>query len=45
MLADMFVAGWLEFVTFPIGLAALLVWFVVACVVAIVGWRRRRRDA
>jgi hypothetical protein len=44
-LAEMFVAGWLEFVTLPLGLAALAVWFVVACVVAIIGWRRRRREA
>jgi hypothetical protein len=44
-LAEMFVAGWLEFVTLPLGLAALAVWFVAACVVTIIGWRRRRRAA
>ena len=42
-LADMFVAGWLEFVALPLGVAALAGWFVVACGVAIVGWRRRRQ--
>jgi hypothetical protein len=44
-LAEMFVVGWLEFVTLPLGLFALAVWAVVACVVAIVGWRRRRSAA
>ncbi len=44
-LAEMFVLGWLAFVTLPWGLSALAIWFVVACVVAIVRWRRRRREA
>jgi hypothetical protein len=32
-LADMFVAGWLMFVTLPIGGVALAIWLVVAIVV------------
>jgi len=44
-LAEMVVLGWLAFVTFPLGLAALAIWLVVACLVAFIGWRRRRREA
>jgi len=44
-LAEMFVLGWLAFVTLPWGLAALAIWLVVACVVAFIRWRRRRREA
>jgi hypothetical protein len=44
-LAELFVLGWLSFVTLPIGLAALAIWFVVACLIAFIGWRRRRREA
>jgi hypothetical protein len=43
-LTVMFVLGWLEFVTLPLGLVGLVVWVVVAAAVAIVGWRRRRRE-
>lgn len=42
-LVVMFVLGWLEFVTLPAGLVALAAWVVVACVVTLVGWQRRRR--
>ena len=44
-LADMFVLGWLAFVTLPWGGFALAIWLAVAGVVALVKWRRRRREA
>jgi hypothetical protein len=44
-LAEMFVLGWLAFVTLPWGGFALAIWLVVACVVALVKWRRRRHEA
>jgi len=44
-LAEMFIAGWLAFVTLPAGLFALAMWLVVACVVVFVRWRLRRRQA
>ena len=44
-LAEMFVLGWLAFVTLPYGLVALAIWLVAACVVAAVKWRHRRSRA
>jgi hypothetical protein len=44
-LAELFVLGWLSFVTLPAGLFALAIWLVVACVVAFIRSRRRRREA
>jgi hypothetical protein len=44
-LAEMFVVGWLAFVTLPLGLAALAIWLVVAGAVVFIRWRRRRREA
>ena len=43
-LVVMFVLGWLAFVTLPFGAMALAAWLVVACVVAFLAWRRRRRQ-
>ena len=44
-LAELFVAGWLFFVTLPIGLVAFAIWLVAAVVVAVAAWRRPRRVA
>jgi hypothetical protein len=44
-LVVMFVLGWLALVTLPYGAIALAVWFVAACAVAFVAWRRRRQQA
>lgn len=40
MLYAMFVAGWLSFVTLPVGLVLLVLWLVVALIM----WRRRMKD-
>ena len=42
-LTTMIYMGYLGFVTIPVGEFLLLIWVVVACVVALVRWRRRRR--
>jgi hypothetical protein len=42
-LTIMIYMGYLGFVTIPVGEFLLLIWTVVACVVALVRWRRRRR--
>ena len=39
-LAIMVFLGYLAFWTLPTGLTALMVWFVVACLVVLVTWRR-----
>jgi len=44
-LAEMFVAGWLMFVTMVPGAIALGVWLLAACVVIFRWWRRRRLEA
>jgi len=41
-LTTMIYLGYLGFVTIPIGEFLLMIWAVVACVVALLGWRRRR---
>lgn len=40
-LAEMFVAGWLTFITVPIAVVALAIWLIVAIIVVVVRWRRR----
>jgi hypothetical protein len=42
MLYTMFVLGWFAMVTFPLGALALLAWIVVALILLVVHWRRRR---
>jgi hypothetical protein len=44
LLLDMFVLGWLAFVTLPFGAIAFGIWLLVACIVAVVR-RRRHREA
>ena len=44
-LTVMFVLGWLAFETLPLGLFALAIWLVVAGMVVLIRWRRRRRVA
>ena len=44
-LTTMIYMGYLGFVTIPVGEFLLMIWAVIACVVALVGWRRRRRAA
>jgi hypothetical protein len=44
-LVVMFVLGWFAFWTLPLGALALVAWLVVGCVVTLLGWRRRRREA
>jgi hypothetical protein len=44
-LAEMFVVGWLSFVTFPLALIAFGVWLVSAISIFVIRWRRRRREA
>jgi hypothetical protein len=44
-LAEMFVFGWLAFVTLPPGELALAIWLLVAGVVTFRWWRRRRGEA
>ena len=41
----MYVLGWFAFETLPLGLALLAIWLLIAVVVALLGWRRRRREA
>jgi hypothetical protein len=41
----MFVLGWFAFETLPLGAVMLAIWLVVACVVVLIKWRRRRREA
>jgi hypothetical protein len=41
-LTTMIYLGYLGFVTIPIGEFLLMIWAVVACVVALLRWRRRR---
>jgi hypothetical protein len=44
-LSVMFVLGWFAFETLPLGGVLMAIWLVVACVVALIKWRRRRREA
>jgi hypothetical protein len=44
-LTTMVYVGYLGFVTIPVGEFLLIIWVVVACVVALVRWRRRRTAA
>jgi hypothetical protein len=44
-LSVMFVLGWFAFETLPLGAILLAIWLPVACVVALIKWRRRRREA
>jgi hypothetical protein len=44
-LTTMIYIGYLGFVTIPVGEFLLMVWAVIACVVALVRWRRRRAAA
>jgi hypothetical protein len=37
--------GWLAILTLPLGAAALVIWLVIVCVVAVTCWRRRRVEA
>jgi hypothetical protein len=42
MLYTMLVSGWFGMVTIPFAGVALAIWFVIALVLALVGWRGRR---
>ena len=42
-LAEMFVLGWLAFVTLPLGLGALAIWLIATLSIVFIRWRRRRR--
>jgi hypothetical protein len=44
-LSVMFVLGWFAFETLPLGALLLAIWLVVACLVVLIKWRRRRREA
>jgi hypothetical protein len=44
-LVIMLVLGWLAILTLPLGAAALVIWLVIVCVVAVTRWRRRRVEA
>ncbi len=44
-LAEMFVLGWLAFVTLPLGLGALAIWLIATLSIVFIKWRRRRRVA
>ena len=44
-LSVMFVLGWFAFETLPLGAVLLAIWLAVACVVALIKWRLRRRGA
>jgi hypothetical protein len=44
-LTTMIYIGYLGFFTIPVGEFLLIIWLVIACVVALVRWRRRRAAA